>query len=104
MRVLRLKRHKPEKPEERLAIYAQLHKIPVEPPCDKCPWRLHPDKVQGCDNCGCGYMAIYVAVKYQQKAFGYWPYAGQEVETAKMLMRNAMDLLERVHKHGGKEE
>jgi len=49
-------------------------------------------------------MAIYVAVKYQQKAFGYWPYAGQEVETAKMLMRNAMDLLERVHKHGGKEE
>jgi len=91
------KRRKPND-KERFEMYGQLHKIPVEPPCDKCPWRLHPDRVQGCDNAGCGYMAIYVAVKYQQKAFGYWPYEGQEVETAQMLMRNAMDLLERVQK------
>ena len=97
-------RHLPETPEEQLAIYAQLHKIPVEPPCDVCPWRKYPDKVQGCDNCGCGYMHLYVAQKYKQKAFGYWPYTGQEVETVKMLLQNAMNLLNQVQKKGDTED
>lgn len=90
------KRHRPESPEERLALYDQLHKIPVQPPCDVCPWRKYPDEVQGCDNCGCGYMGIYVAVNYYQRAMGYWPFKGQEAEHAKMLLNNAMDLLENI--------
>jgi len=89
-------RHRPESPEERLAIYHQLHKIPVQPPCDVCPWRKYPNKVQGCDNAGCGYMAIYVAVKYYQKSMGYWPYAGQELDQAVVMIHNALDLLERI--------
>lgn len=79
-------------------IVKKLMKIPVEPPCDACPWRLYPDKVQGCDNCGCGYMSLYMAVKYYQRAMRYWPYKGQEIEAAKMLLNNIMDLLNQVDK------
>jgi len=42
-------RHRPEKPEERLAIYELLLNIPPQPPCDACPWRKYPDRVQGCE-------------------------------------------------------
>ena len=64
-------RHLPKKANERLKIYRQLTKTPAEPPCDVCPWRLHPDKVQGCDNAGCGYMYLYLAVKRYQKEEGH---------------------------------
>ena len=89
-------RHRPTKAKEKLKIYAQLHKIPVEPPCDVCPWRLFPDRVQGCQNAGCGYMAIYMAVRYYQKAKGYWPYTGEEKQTAEMLRGDAEKLLARI--------
>jgi len=52
-------------------IIDKLMKIPVEPPCDACPWRLYPDRVQGCDNCGCGYMYLYMAVKRYQREEGH---------------------------------
>ena len=58
--------------KEMLAMYGLLHKIPVEPPCDLCPNRIHPDKVQGCDNAGCGFMQLYLAVRHYQKAMGYY--------------------------------
>ena len=97
-------RHRPDSPEEKLAMYDGLHKIPAVPPCDTCPWRKYPDRVQGCDNAGCGYVRLYFAVKYYRKALGWWPYAGKEVETAKMLLTNAMDLLKRVQKEGDQKD
>lgn len=57
--------------KEMLEMYHLLHKIPVEPPCDLCPCRLYPDKVQGCDNCGCGFIYLYMAVKDFQKKMGW---------------------------------
>jgi len=98
MQEIHEKRHRPKTAKERLHIYAQLHKIPVEPPCDACPWRLYPDRVQGCDNCGCGYMAIYLAVKYYQQAKGYWPYKGIETLIARALIDDASGLLNRILK------
>ena len=99
-----LERHRPETPEEKLAIYALLHKIPPQPPCDACPWRKYPDRVQGCDNAGCGYMHLYMAEKYYQRAMGYWPYADQALNTIKMLLTNSMDLLNNIHKPNEEEE
>jgi len=96
-------RHTPETLEEKLAIYACLHKIPPQPPCDACPWRKYPQKVQGCDNCGCGFMHIYMAEKYYQRAQGYWPFAGKEIESAYMLMADATELLDRIRLKGEKE-
>jgi len=71
-------RHRPTKAKEKLRIYAQLLKIPVEPPCDVCPWRLHPDRVQGCDNCGCGWMYLYRAVKAYQIREGHGVHLANE--------------------------
>ena len=99
-----MKRRRPELAKERLAIYANLHKIPVQPPCDACPWRLYPDKVQGCDNVGCGYMHLYMAEKHYQQAMGYWPYQGEETRIATMLLQNAMDLLKRIKPKGKENE
>jgi len=49
-------------------LYRQLVKIPVEPPCDVCPWVLYPNKYQGCDNAGCSFIITYFAVwEYQLK-------------------------------------
>ena len=89
-------RHRPKSAKERLAIYDCLHTIPPTPPCDACPWRKYPDRVQGCDNAGCGYMHLYMAEDYYQRAMGYWPFKGEEVKMAKVLLTNAMDLLKQV--------
>jgi len=89
-------RHRPDSPEEKLAIYHQLHKIPVEPPCDVCPWRKYPERVQGCGNAGCGWMLLYLAMDYYQRKNGYWPFKGDEVRMAKVLINDAIKLLERV--------
>ena len=94
-------RSRPESAKAKLAIYDLLHKIPVEPPCDACSWRKYPDKVQGCDNVGCGYMHLYMAEDYYQRAMGYWPFKGQEAKHATMLLTNAMNLIKNIQKHGG---
>ena len=94
------KRRHPNK-KEQLTMYAHLHKIPVEPPCDSCPWRLYPDKVQGCDNCDCGFMAIYAAVNYYQRVMGYWPHAGDEVKNAIMSITTASNLLTQLEQQKG---
>ena len=91
-------RHLPTKAGEKLKIYRQLHKIPVEPPCDVCPWRLYPDRVQGCDNVGCGWVAAFLAVRYYQRAKGYWPYAGEEANTVQTLIKDAAKLLGHIRK------
>ena len=87
-------RHRPDSPEEKIRIYHQLSKIPVEPPCDVCPWRKYPERVQGCDNAGCSWMAIYLAVEYYQRAKGYWPYKGEELDMANRLINDAIKLLQ----------
>jgi hypothetical protein len=57
--------------KEMLAMYDLLHKVPVEPPCDLCPNRILPDKVQGCHNAGCGFMHLFVAVEDYNKKMGW---------------------------------
>ena len=57
--------------KEMLEMYGLLHKLPVEPPCDLCPNRIHPDIVQGCDNAGCGFMHLYLAVQFYNEKMGY---------------------------------
>jgi len=68
--------------------------ITLKPPCDVCPWRKYPDRAQGCDNAGCGYMHLYVAEEYYQRAMGYWPYAGEEALSARILLKDAAKLLD----------
>jgi len=41
-------------------------------------------------------MHLYMAEDYYQRAMGYWPFKGEEVKTAKVLLTNAMDLLKQV--------
>lgn len=50
--------------EELLAMYRQLHYLPPKPPCDICPNKIYEDRIQACDNCGCGIVQLYFAVKY----------------------------------------
>lgn len=53
--------------EHWLKVYRQLNKTPIEAPCDVCNRRIHPDRVQGCDNCGCGPVNLYVRLKAYAK-------------------------------------
>ncbi len=45
-------------------VYRQLNKTPIEAPCDVCNKRIHPDRVQGCDNVGCGPVTLYFRLKH----------------------------------------
>ena len=49
--------------EHWIKVYRQLNKTPPEPPCDVCPERIHPERVQGCDRCGCGPVYIYFQLR-----------------------------------------
>jgi len=59
--------------EHWLKVYRQLNKTPIEAPCDVCKERIHPDRVQGCDRCGCGPVNLYVRLKAYNKLKGSLP-------------------------------
>lgn len=50
-----------------LNVYHQLNKTPPKPPCDVCPERIYPDRVQGCDRCGCGPAWLWFELKKAEK-------------------------------------
>jgi len=49
-------------------------------------------------------MHLYVAEEYYQRAMGYWPYAGEEALSARILLKDAAKLLDCLTNEGKDDE